>query len=248
MARKTSKLYIKLPNSEIVNFLQFSKFKPISIPNDENAFLIKLNGNFNLQEFVNQITFEHPNWIVQIRNDQITNNLFGVAESEQRQSGLFQLRVPDTGILPVSPATLAKIHSYSPSLQYSLTPLEPIPELMPITSSSSSSSSSSNHFMNRLYEDWHELGGLKESFNDPMEARVAASKLIPPLGESEGDVFLGRLDNQKVTIDCLLEHCNKYGQISFLRLCNRLIIREDRGTIIIIIIIITLIIILFSSC
>lgn len=225
MARNTSKLYIKLPNCEAENkFSQFSsKFKPISIPNDENAYLIKLNGNFNLPEFANQLAFENPDWIVQIRNDQMTNNLVGVAESAQRQSGLFQLRVPDSGILPVSPATLAKIHSYSPSLQYSLTPLEPIPELVPI--------SPSNHFMNRLYEDWHESGGLKESFNDPSAARVAASQLYPPLGEWEGDVFLGRLDNQKVTIECLLEHCKKYGQISFLRLCNRSIIREDRGTI-----------------
>lgn len=221
MARNTSKLYIKLPKDQNVNnLLQLSKFKPISIPNDENAFLIKVNGSANLQGFANQLTFDHPDWIIQIRNDQATNNLFGVAESAQRQSGLFHLRVPESGVLPVSPTTLAKIHSYSPALQYSLTPLEPIPELAPIASP--------NPFMNRLYEDWHETG-LEESFHDPSEARIAASRLNPPLGEWDGDVFFGRLDNQKVSIKCLLEHCRQYGQISFLRQCNRSIIREDRG-------------------
>ena len=220
MARNTSKLYIKLPPNENLNIFQLSKFKPIAIPNDPNAFLIKMNGNSDFQPFADQLAFEHPNWIIQIRNDQVSNNPFGVAESAQRQSGLFQLRVPESGVLPVSPATLAKIHSFSPCLQYSLTPLEPIPELAPLHTPI--------NFMNRLYEDWYE-SGKEESFQEPSEARVTASRLNPPLGEWEGDVFFGRLDNQKVTIKCLLEHCQKYGQISFLRLCNRSIIREDRG-------------------
>jgi hypothetical protein len=227
LARNTSKLYIKIPNLENddqINshshshrhLLQISKFKPIPIPNDQNAFLIKINDSSKLEEFANQIISEHPNWIVQIRNDQFSNNFFGVAESTQRQSGLFQLRIPGSGILPVSPSTLAKINSYCPCLQYSVTPLETVPIPTP------------HNFMSRLFEDWHE-SGLIESFHDPLEARAAASRLNPSLGEWDGDVFIGRLDNQKVTINSILQYFSQYGQITFLRLCNRSIIREDRG-------------------
>lgn len=220
MARNTSKLYIEFPDDsnvlESLNSLVAisPKFKPISVPNS-NAFIIKLDSSVYNQSIVNQIRSKHPDWIIQIRTDQANSiNSTAVAESAQRQSGLFQLRIPESGVLPVAPATLAKIHSFSSCLQYSVTPLQPslpIPQLM-----------------SRLYEDWH-CDKPEESFQDPLAAREAANKLVPPLGDWDGDVFLGRLDNQKVTLSILLEMAREYGHVLFLRLCNRSIIREDRG-------------------
>ncbi len=60
----------------------------------------------------------------------------------------------------MSPVTLAKVHSFCPCLQYTLTPLEPISEILPPPS----------NLMNRLYEDWHE-SGPEQVFQDPTEAR-----------------------------------------------------------------------------
>ena len=186
------------------------------------------------------------------------NKLY-VAESAQRQSGLFQLKIPDNGVLPVSPATLAKIHSNSPFVQYSVTPLESTTSLPSATpTSSSTSSTSSSYYVNspltflntqtltsspslmlRLYEDCHFSSSLSSNniceetetftFRDPIEAHAAVSRLNPPLGEWEGDIFFGRLDNQKVTLKCLIERVTSYGKVNFVRLCNRSITREDKG-------------------
>lgn len=193
----------------------------VANPN-ENTYLVRLNSECDQGALIQCLTIDKPDWNIQVRTDNpggidSLGNI--VLSSSQRQSGLFQLRIPDSGVLPVAPNTLAKINSYSPALQYSLTPLEQ--PILPITPP----------IMNRLYEDWHEFGST-ETFKDPLEAREAALKLAPPLGEWEGDVFFGRLDNQKVTIDNILELSRAYGEVSFVRLCNRSIIREDRGKLI----------------
>lgn len=227
-------MYIEFPADKALESLSlissiFPKFNPLPIPNS-NAFIIKLDASLDNENIINQLRIKHPDWIIQIRSDQngaSCNLNYHVAETAQRQSGLFQLRIPDSGVLPVAPTTLAKIHSFSTCLQYSVTPLQ------------HQSSSLSNfpiipapQTMNRLYEDWYE-DGLEETFEDAAEAReVLDNKLIPPLGDWDGDVFLGRLDNQKVTINNLLEFSCEYGKVQFLRLCNRSIIREDRGKII----------------
>ena len=221
MARNTSKLYIEFPEDQAVEthnslISLSSAFKPISVPNS-NAFIVKLDSSANIHEIISQLRSKHPDWIIQVRSDQSSPFLpnstnYSVAESAQRQSGLFQLRVPESGVLPVAPATLAKINSFSTCLQYSVTPLQPTCPLL----------------MNRLYEDWHHHGH-EDSFQDPVAAREAANKLSPPLGDSEGDVFLGRLDNQKITVKLLLEMAQEHGKVLFLRLCNRSIIRDDRG-------------------
>lgn len=148
----------------------------------------------------------------------MTGSSFSIAESAQRQSGLFQLRIPENGVLPVTPNTLAKINSLSTCLQYSLATIEPEMLHSPV-------------LKNRLYEDWHEDSGKEESFNDPAEARLAAQRLNPPLGDWDGDVFIGRLDNQRVNLKILREFALKYGEVHFLRLCNRSIVREDKGKI-----------------
>ena len=225
MARNTSKLYIEFPEDcaiESLNFLSSisPKFKPIPIMNS-NAFIIKLDSSIDNQSIIDKLRLKHPDWIIQVRSDQAATSStaaqYSIAESAQRQSGLFQLRVPESGVLPVAPATLAKINSFSPCLQYSVTPIQSSCPALPIPLQ-----------MNRLYEDWY-TDGREESFQDPATARDAANKLNPPLGDSDGDVFLGRLDNQKITIQFLLELTREYGNVLFLRLCNRSIIREDRG-------------------
>lgn len=234
------------------------------------------------QILIEKISRAHPDWSIQYKfdNNMVTTNGYAnspfssgngnvysvnklyVAESAQRQSGLFQLLIPDNGVLPVSPSTLAKIHSNSPFLQYSVTPLESTTSLTssssiaaPISSSTSTSSSSSYYvnspltFLNthtftsspssmlRLYEDCHfsstpSSNNICEetfTFRDPIEAHAAVSRLNPPLGEWEGDIFFGRLDNQKVTLKCLIERVTSYGKVNFVRLCNRSITREDKG-------------------
>lgn len=220
-AKNTSKLYIKLPECHSRDSIpQLSKFKPIPILN-ENAVLIKLDGTID-QDRVDRLAMDHPDWTIQVRTDQFMNGAScSVAESAQRQSGLFQLRIPESGVLPVTPSTLAKIHSYSPCLHYTLTALEPIPEPHSIHTPV---------HMSRLYEDWHKSSDKEEVFREPVEARVAAQRLAPPLGEWEGDVFIGRLDNQRVNLKLLREFALKYGEVLFLRLCNRSVVREDRGT------------------
>lgn len=221
-ARNTTKLYIKLPEGCSRDSIpQLSKYKPIPITN-ENAVLIKLDGCID-QDCIDRLTSEHPDWIIQLRNDQFMNGTAcSVAESAQRQSGLFQLRIPESGVLPVSPNTLAKIHAYSPCLRYVI---EPIPETITHPEPAM--------LMNRLYEDWHrdsvDSEPFCESFHDPIQARSAVMRLNPPLGEWEGDVFVGRLDNQKVDLNLILQFSAKYGHVTFIRLCNRSILREDRG-------------------
>lgn len=223
IARNTCKLYIEFPENQVLESLSSlaslsPKFKPIPIPNS-NAFIVKLDSSVDVQGLLYQIRFKHPNWIIQVRSDQQQSPdkvINSVAESAQRQSGLFQLRIPESGVLPVAPSTLAKIHSFSPCLQYSVTPLQATCHLP------------SPQIMNRLYEDWYQ-DGHEERFQDPTAAREAANKLAPPLGDWDGDVFLGRLDNQKVTVRKLCEMAQDYGQIAFLRLCNRSVIREDGG-------------------
>ena len=228
MAKNTAKLYVTIPKDvdrqDVINSFAsaypMTKCRPISIPN-ENTFLIKLDSNCDYGALIERINSDHPDWIIQLHTDQQQQNgpiqCGNVAiSSSQRQSGLFQLSIPESGVLPVSPITLAKINSFSPTLQYSLTPLEQ--PIIPITPA----------VMNRLYEDWH-ADGQEATFHDPGEAREAAARLNPPLGEWEGDVFLGRLDNQKVGLKCIFDLVCSFGNVSFVRLCNRSIIREDGG-------------------
>lgn len=234
MAKNTSKLYIEFPPDKSVESYSiftsiFPNLKPLPIPNS-NAFIVKLDSSFDNETIINQLRIKHPDWIVQIKSDQngVQCNLnYHVAETAQRQSGLFQLRIPDSGVLPVAPATLAKIHSFSPCLQYSVSSLQQ--QQQHPNSSLNFSSIPTPQIMNRLYEDWYE-DGHEESFQDVNLAREELDKkLVPSLGEWEGDVFLGRLDNQKVTIKNLLEFTSEFGTVQFLRLCNRSIIREDRS-------------------
>lgn len=223
MAKNTSKLFIKIPKdfdreTAFNCLLSLTNCKLISNP-IESTFFIKLDSNFDHVALMERIKIEYPDWNVQLRNDGCNNNDYlgnFALSSSQRQSGLFQLRIPESGVLPVAPATMAKINSYSPSLQYSLTPLEQ--SILPITPP----------VMNRLYEDWHS-SGLTETFRDSSEAREVALRLVPPLGDWEGDVFIGRLDNQRVSLESILELTQKYGEVSFIRLCNRAVTREDRG-------------------
>jgi hypothetical protein len=251
LAKNCVKLLVKVPNISEESTLALQKDlaamnteccnnrqnKIIPIHRD-NSYIVKLNLNENASLTMQMLKNRHPDWDVDLLSDEAAaSNTCGgsIAESIQRQSGLFQLLIPQNGVLPVSPATMAKIHSVSPTLQYSLAPIEPVNNVNGFSQNGSSSLSNGTRHemcppvMNRLYEDWHE-SGLQESFQNPADARIAASRLNPPLGDWEGDIFFGRLDNQRVTVLELLERVKQYGEVSFVRLCNRAIVRDDNGT------------------
>lgn len=188
--------------------------------------VLKLAPVCDAARLTNHLARQHPDWLLQCQPQDSpdgSQQLALVAETVQRQSGLFQLRIPDTGVLPVSPVTLAKIHGVSPYLQYSVAP---------VLSAADGPLLSPPVPMHRRYEDWvfDSVAVRSERvFTDPGEARDVAAQLDPPLGDGESDVFLGRLDSQLVTLACLYERLIRHGPIRYLRLCNRLVTREDKG-------------------
>lgn len=197
--------------------------------NQESTFhVFNLNIPSTSTELAAHLHEKHPTWMVQSKSSIFTpteQNLTipGIVQTFQRQSGLFQLQIPDSGVLPVSPATLSRIHGLTPNVQFSVTTTRPL---------SFQDGFDGSPVMNRLYEDIRldDNGNqVFESFNDQMAARNALTKLVPPLGDSGRDVFFGRFDNQKVSLDLLLERVKSYGKVCFARLCNRGVLRDDHG-------------------
>lgn len=279
IAKNTCKILIKIPFPADLDKLtclltDYStifncslKLLPLSHNNNEYV-LCKLENASDPLMIVQEISKNHPNWIIQNKSNIIIDTPGGmiptatatatastfppfVAESYQRQSGLFQLRIPETGVLPITPMTLAKIHGSAPFLQYSFT-TSPSPPILPPSHSHNESrygcdpilsSPTPIALMKRLYEDWTIINRdrdgdrdkedpirIESVYDNSADALEAASRLTPPLGDSKCDVFFGRLDNQRVTLETFHDHLIKYGQIDFLRLCNRSITREDKGT------------------
>lgn len=203
------------------------KFTASSYKRDDQtqSLLIKLDNPATLTAFVSVIKDSHPTWEIREMSKETIETQLLIAESIQRQSGLFQLRIPESGVLPVSPATLAKIQGLSPSLQYSVTPCLATSSLFPPQTTPLG-------LVSRRYEDLTfatDGSKIEETYTDPIKAKDALLELNPPMGSSGADVFFARLNNQEVTLQVLLNRTAKYGPVQFMRLCNRLVTRIDNS-------------------
>jgi hypothetical protein len=115
-----------------------------------------------------------------------TDNPKMIAEFAQRQSGLFQLKIPESGVLPVPHSALAKINGLLSDIQYSVTAQVPLSVLGNQSFPALPLQSSPLGIINRRFEDMRidEEGSTSEAlYTDPVAAKENIITLSPLLGK-----------------------------------------------------------------
>lgn len=155
----------------------------------DQCVTLKFESSTAAETFAGFIREQKPAWTVMdtTRQQSLTDGPSMIAESFQRHSGLFQLRIPDTGVLPVSHAALSKITALLSGVRYAVNAHVPLPNLaahqilrMPIPQQLSPLG-----IINRRYEDLYiEKDGstTQKLFTDPTDAKESIMKLNPHLG------------------------------------------------------------------
>ncbi len=148
---------------------------------------LKFENSRHASTMIELLRQQKPNWSITDSSKQETLSDYPkmIAESLQRQSGLFQLRIPESGVLPVSHSALAKINALISDIKYSVTAQVPTPTLSIQSFPSFPHQSSPLGFSTRRYEDLRieEDGTTKESLlTDPIAAKESILSLNPLLG------------------------------------------------------------------
>ena len=147
---------------------------------------LKFENSCNASDFIDLVRKQKSHWLVSEPANQAHpyNHSHNIAESIQRQSGLFQLIIPESGVLPVTHAALAKISAFLTESRYSVT--AQVPGSGAGNLSLPPPNPSPLGIINRRYEDMfiEEGGSIREVLiTDQATAKESILKFTPLLGK-----------------------------------------------------------------
>ena len=150
---------------------------------------LKFENSKQASTMIDLLREEKPNWLVSesSRHESLIEYPNMIAESIQRQSGLFQLKIPESGVLPVSHSALVKINGLLSDIQYTVTAQVPIINVGILGFPALPLQPSPLGNINRRYEDLYieEDGATREClFTDPVAAKESILNFSPLLGKT----------------------------------------------------------------